>query len=219
MNLSELIERLRSDMDDVEEPYLWSTASLIQFINEAIDEVCLRARLIRDSDSELCDVRLRPNQSSYPVDQRVIQVLRARIKGEADPLVRTGVATLDDDCSGWEDLQGKPTQYIMDMNACKLRVTPTPQEYYDLRLTVERRPLESLKDDNDVPEINPAHHTNMLEWAKHLAYSVQDGDSFDQDAADKHAGKFATMFGQRRNAENEELLRMGRRHQVRPDFF
>ena len=51
MNLAALIAQFRADADDSVSPYLWPDASVKRWLNEAVAEAALRARLLHESSS------------------------------------------------------------------------------------------------------------------------------------------------------------------------
>lgn len=64
--LSQLIEECREELDDDVAPYLWSDAVLTRHLNEAVEEACIRARLLVESGRpEICHINLEPGRADY----------------------------------------------------------------------------------------------------------------------------------------------------------
>ena len=63
MTVAEFIERFRLEMADNAAPYLWSDEEIVAYLNEAVDEACIRASLIEDSTTPVvCVLPLVPGQ-------------------------------------------------------------------------------------------------------------------------------------------------------------
>ena len=219
--LGKLLSRLRSDLDDEAEPRLWSDAELVEYVNRAVDEACLRTKLILDSDTpEVCQIRLIPGKASYPIHRSIMGIRRARIPGH-DPLRLVIAETLDDEWPNWQDQEAeRPVDMICNLDSCTIRVHPTPTVLNTVHLTVWRTALQELDVDrlNEEPQVARVHHYNLLEWAKHLAYSKHDGDAHDPQAAATHAAYFSEFFGPRRNAQTQAILFRTPNLKVRPHF-
>src|SRR5574337_1186558 len=61
MNTGELLQACREMLNDLAPPYGWDDAQLVRYLNNAVGEACLRARLLKD------DVSTRPDLCVYPV--------------------------------------------------------------------------------------------------------------------------------------------------------
>lgn len=219
-SLAQLLDRLRVDLDDEAEPRLWSDAELVENINRAVDEACLRARLIRDSDSDFTRIRLRPGIARYSVHDSILEITRARIPGHR-PIEGIVAEMLDRQCETWEDSKAeRPTHYIANLDACWVRFHPVPQAVSTVNLTVSRKPVIPLSLDQPErsPEIAEIHHWNLLHWARHLAYDKHDAEAHDPQASATCAGMFAEFFGHRKSAEVQEILRRTRNLKVKAHF-
>ena len=55
MQLSDLIKRFRIDANDKVEPYFNDDESVTSWLNEAVNEACIRGRLLHESENtEVC---------------------------------------------------------------------------------------------------------------------------------------------------------------------
>ena len=237
--LTQLLARLRVELDDEAMPQLWSDTELVEDINRSVDEACLRARLIRDSDTpECCDIRLRPGIERYEMHPAVLGIHRARIPNRqaleeitADQLDYSyGTGNNHRGYPGgyaggygsrWEDQRAAyPTHFVQNLDACWIRFYPIPTEVHTVKLTVWRKPVQplSLETPEREPEVHNIHHWNLLHWAMHLAYSKHDAEAHDPDAAARCAQMFAEMFGHRRSAEVTEILRRTPNLKVKAHF-
>jgi hypothetical protein len=220
-----LIAQFRSDVDDVEEPWLWTKDDVQFYLDDAINEGCERAKLIRDATTpEICEVTVIAGTSTYPLDSRILSVERAKLDSMQVPLEITSTVALDSNVSGiwprgwrsrssygswstfgtsWERATGRPSALAIDRagSGWTGRLVPNPTSDDVLRLQVYRTPLESLTDDKQCPEGIPERlHPRLLDWMKHLAYSKQDTETRNDDRAQRFAALFTSAFGERIDA-------------------
>lgn len=205
MKLGALLDVVRTEIDDLQEPFLWSDAELIEHADDAQNEACRRARLLVDSeDATVCRVTLEAGTSVYALDPRVIRVERAIVAGEPLPLRMCLRRHVDRMLPGWEDMDdGLPEVLIPDWQSRSIRLVPAPEAAGTLRLTVVRLPLAVLNDLEDEPEI-PAHfHRSLRHWIVHRAYLKRDSETFDEQASMKALAWFTEEFGRAQPAYDE----------------
>lgn len=220
-----LIAQFRSDVDDVEEPFLWTKEDAQFYLDDAINEACERAKLIRDATTpEICEVTVTAGTSTYALDSRILQFERAKLDSMQVPLEITSTLALDSNVTGiwprgwrsrssygswstfgtsWESATGRPSALAIDRAGADWtgRLVPNPTSNDLLRLQVYRAPLESLTDDNSAPEGVPERlHPRLLDWMKHMAYSKQDTETRNDDRAQRFAALFTSAFGERIDA-------------------
>ena len=123
MNLSALLAETRLRLDDEVQPYRHADDVLTGWLNEAQREAAERARLIVDSSTpEITRIALLEGVASYPLDQRILFVQRARL--DASELAPVAVGDLLR--SGCTDWSGEPRRYGLDMDAGTLTLLPAP---------------------------------------------------------------------------------------------
>lgn len=220
----ELKDRLRRDLEDTVAPYLWSDDELMEYINEAMDEACIRAGMIRDSDSEVCEFVLRANQSKYDIDDRILRIKRVMIDGQKEPLEETNFDDLDTDYPGWHaETANMPRRYLSNMDACWIRLHPIPLDTASkkVRLVVQRLQLKPLTLDkpDSRPEINKIYHFHLLEWAKYLAYSKPDAETLYPEGAERAGALFVEHFGNRDSAADIEVQQNFKRQRTRGHYI
>ncbi|WP_442757332.1 phage adaptor protein, partial [Pseudomonas aeruginosa] len=52
MTLADLIRRVRTDANDMVEPYFWSDQDVADWLNDAVREAAVRGRLIHESQAD-----------------------------------------------------------------------------------------------------------------------------------------------------------------------
>lgn len=204
-----LLERLRIRLDDLVEPTLWSDNELLGHLADAEDEACLRADLILDTDTDsVCTINVVAGTAGYPLSPAITRIKQVVSERHPRPLERTTQAQLDHVDHGWASRAGVPTRYLLSNGNRTLILNRIPDANDTLTLTVYRRPLVRLddedKDDDSIPEIPSEYHAHLIDWAEHLAYLKRDTDVGDPERADQAAMRFTLIFGQRPDAETLE---------------
>lgn len=201
MTLSELLSRIKPELDESETPVNWSEAELAQYLAEAEAEACLRARLLRDdSTAGVAVLDVTSGSAWIALHSSTIRVLRAKLASAQCPLGLTDPGELDRLYTGWESQTGTPCLYYLESN--RLRLIPKPELTDTLYLSVYRTPLVKLSADaNDAqPEIAEPHHLGLTRWAIYRALSKRDEDSYDPGRAGVALQQFEREFGPRPSA-------------------
>lgn len=171
---------------------------MLQYANEAEAEACLRSRLLRDSSTpEICRIALTAGVAVYAFDPRVMLILRGKVQGVKQPLVRVSHTVMDDWLQGWDDRSGVPTAFVTGMDTGKIRFDRIPAADGFLDLTVTRGPLVRMLADKDSPEIHSIFHPGLIPWIKHRIYNNQNSELFDKNRANVHLADFEQTFGPR----------------------
>lgn len=129
-DIDELLPRIMEVAPACPEP------TAIRHARDAAIEFCRRTRIWRDHDKfelgeEACDVIAAGDEA------QVFEITHASVTSADDSCIwdleAKTVDWLDKNCPGWRDEEGTP-QYITQINANSVRVTPTPPEGSMLRL-------------------------------------------------------------------------------------
>ncbi|NKF21577.1 phage adaptor protein [Solimonas marina] len=217
MKLPDLLTELRVLLDDSAAPYLWADEQLVTYLNESVDEACIRAFLIYDESSELAQLTAAANTATAPLSKLVIAV--DKVYAGARKLERTTSDELDNEYGGrWRTMTGQPCRFYEE--EAYIRPFPTPTTDTDLALCLWRLPTEpmSLNDTEAEPEINPAYHPLLLDWAAHLAFKRRDADANDRQRAADHAALFTASFGERPDANVRRKRRLKKVPVCRPHW-
>lgn len=215
MDLAALRAQFRADADDqVANPYLFSDAQIASWLNEAVEEACIRASLLQeDEDAAVCTVAVTPGTASYPLHASVIDVTVASFTptgGDRIDLELTDRIELDRLMPGWRTSTDDPAYLVQDDT--KARIVPTPQAAGVLSIECVRLPLEPMSGDSDEPEIAQIHHRQLVNWALFRAFSKPDSETIDPTRAAKGESAFVTYFGIRPDAEIRKTYRANRAH-------
>jgi hypothetical protein len=145
------------------------------------------------------------------LSELVLDVLRARLDGQVQPLEIISVEQMDADEPGWESQSyGLPSCLVTERAGATLmaRLWPIPVASGTLLLTVNRLPLTNLLTDASSPEIPVQYHVRLIDWMVRQALLKPDAETFDADGAAKAEKRFIDSFGtfedanvQRKHAE------------------
>lgn len=209
MKARDIIRLWRSDVDDAAQPYLWTDEEALDYLADAQNEACRRARLLVDSSGgELTRIVLVANQSQYPLDPRVLFIRKARIAGSM-PLRRMNEQDMASHDPMWEDAQPQPEPrvFMADTDTGMVRFWPTPaMDGSIVLMTVVRDPLAEIATLDDQPEINPRLHRSLRFWMTYRACMKPDEETFDPKKAEQALALFEMEFGKKSSAIDEAFI-------------
>lgn len=208
MQLLDLINLFRREVDDTVAPYLWSDQEIIDYANDAQNEACRRARLLIDSTTpDLCQFNVPlANEGLVLIDDRTLFVRHARIAGKRS-LQRVTMRDLEQKHWNWRDHAPRdPVAFVTDYETGKLLLWPKPDTDVVLQLTVVRLPKVEMNDPQDTPEIAPRLHRSLRFWMMFRAYSKQDSQANDPKKAAESLQLFEQEFGKKSSAIDEAWI-------------
>jgi hypothetical protein len=221
MNLGELRTAARLRLHDTNSSkYLWADAELDGYINEAVNEACLRARLNLDSTTtEVTTISVVAGTATYAVHESIFFIERMFLNTSKKSLTKVGFQDLDEESDVWQDDTGTPTYYLADWDfnndggtqTHNITLYPIPEVTETMRLTVYRFPLSAMVSDSNEPEIHAFHHPYLIDWVCHKAYQKNDTDSLKADKSLEFGKMFEQKFGARPTASLLEWRRKQRR--------
>jgi len=210
VTLEELIRRFRTLAVDKVQPYLFADEDVIDWLNDAQRQACIRGRLLReDANPAVCEIALTPGQRTYPLHKSVYEIINARIvPGNGDRARTVFLASrewMDENMPDWRDEQGQAEFAIQDDTSIRVVGVITTGD----KLVIEcyRTPLKMLANDTDKPEIHEAHHEYLIQWALHKAFSVVDADTFDPQRSDRSEAAFTNYFGRMPDSDLRRMTR------------
>lgn len=209
MNLAGLIALFRRDADDNRKPYQFSNSMVIDAMNEAEEEACIRARLIVDSVS----IQAKPGTAQYKLPVHVTEIRYASLTdsgGRVYVLIPTDRLEMDRITPDWRSVEARPAGIIHDDKT--ITVAPLPDADYTLSLEVHRLPKQPMAADADEPEIAAQHHRQLVHWALFRCLSAPDAETFDPDRAATAEGRFTRYFGKRPDASVRRKQQANRPH-------
>jgi hypothetical protein len=208
MNTAELLAALREKLDDETAPHLWPDKTLVRYLNNAVREACLRARLLKDDETScaaLCRLPVVVGQAYVKYPAEILVVRDGRLaSGSCEKLWALTAESMDRHRPGWQSTANSPSTpevMVTDLAQKTLRLVPTPAVDDTLYLRVWRVPREqerlSLERKEREPLIQIPDPEELCHWAAYEAYMKHDSDNEDKSAAADHLKLFESRFGQR----------------------
>ena len=199
MTQAELIAIFRRDTDDLVAPYLSSDASIIQWLAEAEQEACIRARLIHDvSTTAVCRISVVAPTTTYSLHASIIDITHAAFTPTGSTtetvLYLTDIVEQDRSFQDWRTTTDVPRQAIQTDTTLRLGCIPSTNgvivlECYRLPLSSPVAPWAA--------EIGAIHHRHLIQWALHKCYSRPDAEVFNPKKAEVALAEFTRVFGLR----------------------
>jgi len=218
MTLAQLIAQFRTDAQDKVAGYLFSDEDIAGWLNEAEAEACKRARLLHESSNPaVCQITVAAGTSTYPLHAALYEIDYIAFRPTGDTrrygVKLTSREALDGAWSDWRERAGRPEFAIQSDTS--IRLTFTPDTAGVLHMEGFRLPLAPMIDAADTPEINAAHHTKLVHWALHRAFSVPDTETIDPARAALAATAFSDYFGLPPDADLRRTARQDEVHHIK----
>lgn len=183
MTTTELLALFRSEVVDLELPYLWSDALVYGYIDDAQKQFCRDTNGIADSRSFKIDI-LADGTEWYTFDTKILKLRDAIVKSTGLPMPIVAVEKMAENSMRFDGTVGSTRALISGLEENTLRTWPIPNEAMTIELRTFRLPATVVS--GSTLEIPTQHHQHLLHWVKHRAYSVQDSEIFDKGAADRY---------------------------------
>lgn len=223
MTLDDMVARVRSRIDDLAEPYLWSDDEIYASINEAEREACIRANLIYDGTTpEVCEIAVLAGVATYAPNAKIHKIdsaVATDVYGIRHYLTVTDRKTLDRLFPGWRTVDSSTNTTHLIHDESRIELWPAPAVDMQLSLGVYRLPLADMEIGVDEPEIHAVHHDRLIDWPVFRAYSKRDPDTYDPIKANAAEQDFTRSFGYRPDANVAAKQRRNGAHTVKPIAF
>ena len=185
MTTTELLALFRSEVFDLEQPYLWSDALVYGYIDDAQKQFCRDSFGIADSRS--FSVTIVPDTQWYALDTKILKLRDAIDAATGLDMPLIAAEKMHEHNMKFDGKQGPIQALITGLDENMLRAWPIPSLAADIELRTFRLPVTvEAGDDLEVPE---QHQRYLLYWVKYLAYSVHDTEAYDKGAADRYFAK------------------------------
>lgn len=213
MNLAALIATYRTDANDKAQPYFATDEEVTGWLNEAQDEAAIRGRLIHESaDPQVCRVAVTAGTATYSLHPALYELTYCAFLADGEavaaPIKLVSSEFLDATVRDWRSLAGTPLYAIQGDTS--LRLVPSPIVAGALVLEGYRTSLAPMllaDKDTATPEIAPAHHRHLVEWALHRGFSIPDTEAFDPNRAGAAEAAFTRYFGMRPDSDLRRITR------------
>ena len=193
MTLTQILAGVRTNiLADTKQPYLWGDAELVDYLNQAINEVTAQKKLFVESVvPAICvlNVLAADLTADYVYDQRIVEILRAKIRSQTLYMWRTDKMTLDYSIPDWRHLTtGTPRWFLTDWQEGSITISPKSNVDDFVDMTVYRLPLNQMdvNQPDASPEIRFEHHTRFYNGIAARAYQKDDTQCLDPKKGEKH---------------------------------
>ena len=210
-----MIRRFRVRANDMAQPHLFADQDVIDWLNDAEEQACVRGRLLReDALPEMCRIVLEAGKSTYKLHQKLYEISHLRVLpqngGRSRHLLIKTREWLDAEMPDWRD-SNRPAMFAIQ-DDISLRVVGKVDDGDVLALECYRLPLKPMEADNSKPEIHIAHHDHLIDWALHRAFSVPDAETFDPNRAALAEQAFTRYFGPLPDSDMRRITRHDQQH-------
>jgi len=195
MTFQQILDEIRSALDDTEVPYLWPDTDLLHYTNKAIEILTEKGLLISDaSTAAVCTMSLSLlGGRSYTKHPKIIQVREIYFAGYTLPIHKVTLSYLAAHWPTWRSATaGKPLVFTEDYESGKVTFIPAPGVSYTANLSVFRYALTdlSLSVLGASPEIHTRWHKYIKKGVLYQAYSKDDSEGYDLERAIKYEKEF-----------------------------
>ncbi|WP_333676750.1 hypothetical protein [Dyella sp.] len=205
MNLQQLRCATREVLRDFAEPVYWSDEQINRYLNNAVREACIRARLLKDdhlSNPDLCRYTVAPGNPVIKLKPEVLVARSGHLGCQREKLWMVTAESMDRIYPQWEADTACPGQAgygIMDLAQKTIRLFPRPMAPDVLHLRVWRYPLASelMCRDTDSPVIVLPDAEELKHWAAYECYLARDGEENLDTRGATHLATFEQRFGSR----------------------
>lgn len=183
----------------------WKNDELVDYINEAVEEVAQRYP-IRDNVSSLCVLDLLAGVGVYEYDPLIMTIERATLSSNSKKLEK--LTETDMDYFKEDDVE-EVLYYLENETSNLIRLITTPTVDDTLLLEVTRLPLEELafSDLTAFPEVPENFSKDLIHWVLHLAYSKEGPTTQDLTRAAYFENRFVDKMGERPDAKQRGVRR------------
>lgn len=191
MTPSELFENFRIEVDDVAEPFLWTSGEIDRYMDRAQREFARATDAFLDATTpSVTRVAVSTSSALVALSPLVLKVRRAELVSTSQPVAVSTVAEMDlGAITGrdyglrvpyrWRTATGTPQFALTDFQRQKLLLVPKPVVADTLGLIVYRLPLETLTNESEELEvIDTDHQEGLLLYMQYLAYLKQDTETY-----------------------------------------
>jgi len=221
MQALELIREFRlhlDDLDPVDEDRLWTDEEVLFFLNQSINEFVQETEVIIDSSDAMTQLAVTADSPWITYDDRIIRFERLSYdigtNRQLDIVSILNLQNNDHDYGfnftspRWMATKGQPHLLVSDMETQKLRLYPIPTANSTIACTVRRMPLVQFTqvevDAGDEPEIPQRFHRKLLIYMKYMAYSKEDGETYDGQIMAKFALEWQKAISESKNRIERE---------------
>jgi len=220
MQIKDLLATFRQESDDLFEPYLWSDAEFLVYLNDAQDKFVRNTGGLADRRSPLTKISFNAGDKFKKYDERILHIKGATTNNNRVLSIQNldNFQSTNDDYgrsfnTGVDDaVTGEVRVLITDISASEIQLYPIPDAAGYVQLFVYRRPLNNIDSLDSVLEIPSFQHLCLLYWVQYKAFMKNDVETFDQAKAAEYRAAFTDAVAE---AKKEKSSREDRKRLMR----
>lgn len=216
MTLQELAEEFRNQVNDTEQPYLWSDNEVLRYIIDAQDQfVRLTGGIADMQTADICTLTLEASNPWTAHSPYILRILSGRLitaERDIEFVQESDLVMLREKDYGAElryrlddTEEGEVRFGVLGLHEKQIRWLLVPEEADTCNIRVLRLPYPRLPsawdsvEAADELEIDEWHHINLIPWMKHLAYNKADAETRNDKLAAENKLAFMQYCTQARN--------------------
>ena len=209
MDCEALVALVRRTIDDTVEPYLVSDDAITDYLNEAVQEACVRGRLLHRIGQS---VTLEDGEDTFKLPNGIYEIENIVCHGKRLTLL----SRKTDGDVFHHHITTLPSHALQLDN--EVRVHPTPDRMVQLYVDGYAVPVddEIMSDDEDEPVINSIHHRKLVHWVVHKLFEIPDTEIFDPSKSQRALAEFMDYFGGSPDSDLRRITREDRPQTVQP---
>lgn len=222
MTATEIIAAARVQLDDEFENYKWSTASLVDYLNDSLNTVARETGFFIDTyTTSIINISLVAHTQDYAYSANIEEIIDARVSGETVSLAKTNLRELNEAYPEWRwvtttnENDSTPTHYLVDYRTGYISLYPTPSANGTLVLQTIRKSSYTLTSTQYItdfttatvagtPDLKSEYHFGLIDGICYRAYLKSGQHTYDQKKSRDHFQLFMKMI----DAIKRDLIRL-----------
>ena len=190
MNSTDLLEQFRSDLNDLEEPYLWSDKEILGYMNDAQRMFCRLVGGIGDVSSPFTRLEYTPASDWIATSPLILKYRNATDLATGRQIDIWNEEDMRSRGIRFNGVPGRVQRLVIGMEEHRARLHNFPAQAGTIQISVERLPLAKIDAPDQEFEIDEQHHEHLGLWMSYRAYSKQDAETFDRTKSAEFKLKF-----------------------------
>lgn len=180
MNSTDLLAQFRADLNDLEEPFLWSDKEVLGYMNDAQRMFCRLVGGIGDVSSPFTLLEYSPASDWVTLSPLILKIRGATDEATGRPVTVWNEQDMRSHGMRFNKVPGRVTRIVIGLEEHRARLHHYPAQAGAIQLSVDRLPLAAITALDQEFEIDEQHHEHLAIWMAHRAYSKQDAETFDR---------------------------------------
>lgn len=186
MDTTELLALFRTEVVDATAPFLWSDELIYGYIDAAQKQFCRDSYGIADARTFTVAV-LADGTEWYTLNERVLKLRSATDSATGRPVPLVAAENMAGLGMYFDGARGPVRALVTGLEENVVRAWPKPNAAATVNLDTFRLPATVVS--GSALTVASHHQRYLLHWVKHLAYDVQDSETYDKNASDKYRAR------------------------------